>query len=224
MKNKVIAIIILAVVASIAIYADNRHGDSTVPADSNSSGATIHQPLPPLTSAQQRVSSYTPQPGDLKYRQILKPEIGPDQTPSWNLYTSREYGFIFIYPASTTLVSTEDLGYQLPPNEAYKGSRDNFQIEITNRRNAVYLLFLNNPNFTLQEATSTSLTTALVNGITMTKEILTSTDPEFLASEMITYKFEKNKRQFIWYGAFDAKDFESINDFLSVVNSTTFNP
>lgn len=222
MKQKLIAIGILTVLAAVAIYFNSkiklvslvRTEISLQPSD---------RPLPLLTSPEQRVNSYTPSYGDFKYRLVQRPVVSQDPTTHWNLYESREYGFSFTFPPDTRIASTESLGYQLPPTQAYHGSRDNFEIKMVNPREAYFLLFLNYPNFHIDNSTTTSQTTVNVNNLKMTKQIMQSTDPKFSGSEIIEYGFDQTGRHYIWYGTFDAQDFESINDFQSIVQSLKFN-
>ncbi len=180
------------------------------------------RPLPELTTASSRLASYTPEKGDIKYRLVPKGTIVKDAGTGWNIYASKEYGFSFTYPADTQLESTESLGYQLPPQQAYKNSRDNFEIKITNQRNAFFILFMNPPNFLVPSTTEVSKTVGKNTGFAFTKQILQSQISKYSSSQIIVYSFEKNNRKFIWYGTFDQNDFESINQFESVFSSTKF--
>lgn len=180
------------------------------------------RPLPELTSATARLASYTPAKGDLKYRIVPKPTISTDPQNNWNIYTSKEYGFSFSYPHDTQIESTETLGYQLPPKDAYKGSRDTFEIKITNKRGAYFVLFMNNPNTTVASSTIVSTTKEKNTELDLTKQILESTNPKYSSSDIIEYAFEKKNKKFLWYGTFDEKDFESINEFQSIVQSMKF--
>lgn len=180
------------------------------------------RPLPELTTATSRLASYTAAKGDIKYRVIPKPTQSIDEQTGWNLYTSKEYGFSFTYPLETQIESTETLGYQLPPKDAFKGSRDNFEIKITNKRAAFFILFMNNPTFSVASTTVTSTTTEKNGAIQFTKQILKSENPKYSSSDIITYSFEKNNKKFIWYGTFSNEDFQSINEFQSIVKSMKF--
>ncbi len=182
-----------------------------------------NRPLPVLTSPKKRLDSYTPQRGDIKYRVVPKPVISTDPNSNWSLYTSRDYGFSFIFPPNTAIESTESLGYQLPPNLAFKGSRDNFEIKMSNKSGAYFLFFLNYPNFKVENTTTTAQTIFTIAGAKGNKIIMQSTDPKYASSQIIMFNFEKNGKSFIWYGAFDSQDYESINNFQSIVDSTKFN-
>ncbi len=223
-KNKIIVIIILAVVAAGLIYLGSRfraqiHGPSAAGAQPALQG----RPLPQLSTAAQRVASYTPSGGDIKYRIVQKPVIGADAASGWDLYTSQEYGFSFIFPpADKILDNTESLGYQLPPSQAYKGSRDTFQIIMQGQNNSYFLLLMDDPDFSVASTTVTASSTATVNGLKMSKEILSSQETQYQSSQIIVYSFVKSGHSFVWYGTFEAKDFESINDFESMAESTTF--
>lgn len=180
------------------------------------------RPLPELTTATSRLASYTAAKGDIKYRVVPKPTQSIDEQTGWNQYSSKEYGFSFIYPLETQIESTETLGYQLPPKDAFKGSRDNFEIKITNKRGAFFILFMNSPSFSVASTTITSTTPEKNGAIQLTKQILKSENPKYSSSEIITYSFEKNNKKFVWYGTFDDEDFESINQFQSIVKSMKF--
>ncbi len=220
MKNRIRAIAILTLLAAAVVYFNSKRIHTLVQRVEYLQ--PTNRPLPMLSTPKQRLDSYTPQRGDIKYRVVPPPVISTDTTTQWSLYTSRDYGFSFIFPPDSKIDSTEQLGYQLPPNQAYKGSRDNFQIEITNNKSAYYLLFLNYPNFSVANTTTTASSVLTNNGIKMTKKILASTNPDFASSQIIEYDFEKNSKKFIWYGTFDSQDFESINNFESVVQSMKF--
>ena len=219
-KNKLYAIGILLLIAVAVLFANHRYR----PLFNNypKADAPATQPLPPLSDAGSRQQSYVPARGDIKYRVVAKPVVSVDQATAWNIYTSQEYGFSFIFPTDYTLNSTEALGYQLPPNQAYKGSRDNFQIIMTNARAGYAILLMNSPDFAVPTATSTSDTTISANGLSFRKQIYQSLDPNFKNSEILVFQFEKNNKKFIWYGAFNNSDFESINEFQSMVTSTKF--
>ncbi len=226
LQKKIIAIATLTVIAAVVIYiyAAKNHNTSVV----ESSGNTVSlsgRPLPDISTAQKRIASYTPQNGDIKYRIAQQPLIAAaTSTPGWNLYTSNEYGFTFIFPSAAKILdNTEALGYQLPPSQNYKGSRDSFQIIMQGKNNAVFLLFMNDPDFGVASTTVTASSTLTISGLKATKQILKSTDPAFSASQIIVYSFAEDNHKFIWYGTFDAKDYESINEFQSIAESTKFN-
>ncbi len=223
MKQKIIVISVLVVIAGAAVYFYS--GQKSEYWNTYSDAAqSSSRPLPELTSAKKRLDSYTPARGDIKYRVVPKPVVSTDPNTGWNLYTSKDYGFSFIFPPNAPIESTESLGYQLPSSQAYKGSRDNFEIKITNKEvGAYYLLFLNYPNFQVSNTTTTAQSLQTISGLSMVKKILQSTNPSFSSSQIITYTFEKSGRSYIWYGTFDSKDFESINNFESIVGSMRFN-
>ena len=223
MPNKFRAIILLVIVAALAIYfyAAKRGKNSYTQA--NSIFQIGGRPLPDISTAQKRVNSYEPDKGDFKYRIVPKPVITTDQTADWNLYTSTEYGFSFSFPQTLKILdNTESLGYQLPPNQAFKGSRDNFQIIMQGKNNSYFLLFLNTPNAQVVSNKATATSTLTISGIKTLKQIFSNTDPAFSSSEVITYNQQQGNHNYLWYGAFDAKDFESINDFESMVTSMKF--
>lgn len=178
------------------------------------------QPVPDSISLEQRTQLKYPK-GDVKYRVVYKPVVTIDSETGWDLYQSREYGFTFVYPPEMTIDSTESLGFQLPKELAYKGSRDNFEITLSKKNGAVFFMYLNNPEFSAT-GTLTSTTTVTSNGLTYTKEIYAGTDSGKNTSEIITYRTAKNSYSFAWYGAMNEKDVESINQFESVVTSFKF--
>ena len=219
MRNKIITIAVLTLLAGTALWFKSHQA---IPKDLEITTTPINRPLPVLSTATKRRQSYEPVRGDVKYRVVPKPLLGTDFKTGWNTYTSKEYNFSFTYPKTTHLDTTEGLGYQLPPADAIHGSRDTFQIEISNPKSAFFLLFMNDKNATLPPATTTSQTILNANGISMQKKIMQSTEEKFASSEIIVYTFEKNNKLFMWYGTFDAQDFASINEFESVVASTIF--
>ena len=220
MKNRIKAILILALLAAIVLYFNSKRISNL--AETVKYSQPTNRPLPILTTPKQRLDSYQPARGDIKYRVVPFPVISTDAATNWNLYTGRDYGFSFIFPPETKMETTEQIGYQLPPNQAYKGSRDNFEIKMTNAKSAYYLLFLNYPNFSVADTKVTATSTVTTNGLKMVKKILESANPDFASSEIIEYDFEKDNKKFIWYGTFDAEDFESINNFESIVGSMKF--
>lgn len=222
MKRKLFAIGMLCIVATLVLFARERQKLHAAPTVTRQNTQPQDMPLPPLSTPEQRLSSYQPQKWDIKYRIVRPPVIASSTLPGWGLYTSAEYGFHFTFPEDAQLSSTEDLGYQLPPNEAYEGSRDTFQIIIKNQRDAYFILFMNDPNFAVASTTVMAKTTQTINGLSMNKQILQSTEPQFRADEIIVYTFEHANKQFIWYGVSESKDVESINDFESIVQSMQF--
>ncbi len=222
-QNKILTIIVLAVVAGILVFLAARDGEGIKNENPNVQIGLKGRPVPELSTTQQRIDSYTPAKGEIKYRIVPKPIIGLDPESGWNLYTSTDYGFSFTYPLETKILdNTEALGYQLPANLSYKGSRDTFQIVMQGKNNSYFMLLMNDLNFGVASTTVTASSTVSVNGLKMLKEIWDSTDTQFKTSQIITYSFEKDSRGYIWYGTFDNKDFESINDFQSIVTSTSF--
>jgi hypothetical protein len=223
-RKKILAIVILAVVAALVIFLSVRKRNQTSPQADNSQLSLSGRPLPELSTAQKRINAYTPANGDLKYRIAQKPVITIDAVTGWNLYISKEYGFSFSFPPAVKILdNTESLGYQLPPNLSYKGSRDSFQIVMQGKTNSYFLLLMDDLSFNVPNATVTASSTLTINDIKVAKEILTSGDPAFSSSQIIDYSFEKNGHGYIWYGTFDSKDFESINDFQSMAESMKFN-
>ena len=81
---------------------------------------------------------------------------------------------------------------------------------------------MNNPELSLASTTITSTTSEKSGALTLVKDILKSENPKYASSEIITYGFEKSNKKFVWYGTFDEKDFQSINEFQSMVQSMKF--
>jgi hypothetical protein len=222
-QKYITTIIILAVIAAGLIYLGAKFRAQIHSPSAGPKLSLEGRPLPPLSTAAQRVASYTPANGDIKYRIVQAPILGTDAASGWNLYTSQEYGFSFIFPpAAKILDNTESLGYQLPPSQAYKGSRDTFQIVMQGQNNAYFLLLMDDPDFQVASTTVTASSTVTVNGVKMAKDILTSQEAQYKSSQILVYTFIKSGHGFIWYGTFDVKDFASINDFESMVESTKF--
>ena len=120
---------------------------------------TVSHPLPQTITIGDRTSFKYP-PGDINYRVVRKPVTARDMQTGWNTYASGEYGFTFSVPVDTQITSTENLGFQLPKELAYKGSRDNFEVSMVNTSGAVFYLFLNNTKFRPPNGTLISTSTA----------------------------------------------------------------
>ncbi len=222
-KKHFIVIIVLAAAVCVLVYFATKAKTQTQKETPNVQLGLKGRPVPELSTTQQRIDSYTPARGEIKYRIVPKPVIGTDLESGWNLYTSTDYGFSFTFPPETKILdNTEALGYQLPSNLSYKGSRDTFQIVMQGKNNSYFILLMNDLNFGVASTTVTASSTVSANNIKMLKQIWDSTDTQFKSSQIITYSFEKDSRGYIWYGTFDDKDFESINDFQSIVTSTKF--
>ncbi len=181
---------------------------------------TASHPLPQTITIQDRTSFKYP-PGDINYRVVRKPVTTRDMQTGWNTYTSPEYGFTFSVPVDTQVTSTENLGFQLPKELAYKGSRDNFEVSMVNTSGAVFYLFMNNTKFRPPNGTLISTSTTVSNGITYDKQIMTAVGGGGM-DEIIVYKTERNKNQYIWYAAMGEHDWQSINEFESIVDSFKF--
>ena len=179
-------------------------------------------PVPEGFSLQKR-NAYKVQKGEIKYRVVTKPSFTVDPLTKWNIYTSNEYGFTFTFPPSLEIKSTEALGFQLPPDKAFKGSRDSLEIAVTKPGVSADLLYMNYTDF--QVGTSTALTAETSftnNGFIYSKKIYSDPSAQAQSNEIIVYKTEYAKKSYIWYGVMSDKDFESINDFESIVRSFKF--
>jgi hypothetical protein len=77
---------------------------------------------------------------------------------------------------------------------------------------------MNNTKFKPPVGTLTATSTAVIGGITYDKQIISTSGKEGM-DEVIVYKTEQNKNQYIWYAAMGEHDWQSINEFESVVAS-----